>query len=131
MSKFMVNMTAINPKEEHRCTPPVEVMVDTGSEVSWLPKQILLDAGITPRGKKRFVMANKQIVERDIGYAILTAEGYTTNDEIVFAEDSDMSLLGVRTIEGFSVMVDNIGHRFVATASLVCTIPTMTAANSK
>ena len=31
-----------------------------------------------------------------------------------------MSLLGVRTLEGFSVMVDNIGHRFVATTSLVC-----------
>jgi predicted aspartyl protease len=116
----MVNLTAINPKEEHRCTPPVEVMVDTGSEVSWLPRQLLTDAGITPRGKKRFVTADKRVIERDIGYAILTAEGYTTNDEIVFAEESDMSLLGVRTLEGFSVMVDNIGHRFVATASLVC-----------
>jgi hypothetical protein len=31
-----------------------------------------------------------------------------------------MSLLGVRTIEGFGVMVDNIGHRFVATTTLVC-----------
>jgi predicted aspartyl protease len=122
MSKFMVNLTAVNPKEEHRCTPPVEVMVDTGSEVSWLPKQLLLDAGINPRGKKRFVMANKQIIERDIGYAILTAEGYSTIDEVVFAEDSDMSLLGVRTLEGFSVMVDNIGHRFVATTSVVCNI---------
>ena len=120
MSKFMVNLTAINPKEEHRSTPPVEVMVDTGSEVSWLPKQLLLDAGITPRGKKRFIMANNQMIERNIGYAILSAEGYSTIDEVVFAEDSDMSLLGVRTIEGFSVMVDNIGHRFVATASLVC-----------
>ena len=120
MSRFMVNLTAINPKEEHRCTPPVEVMVDTGSEVSWLPRQVLLDAGITPRAKKRFKTATNQMVERDIGYAILTAEGYTTNDEIVFAEEGDMSLLGVRTIEGFSVMVDNIGHRFVATTSLVC-----------
>ena len=117
----MVNLVAINPKEEERRTPPVEVMVDTGSEVSWLPRQILLDAGITPRGKKRFILANKQMVERDIGYAILTAEGYSTIDEIVFAEESDMSLLGVRTLEGFSVMVDNIGHRFVATVSPVAT----------
>ena len=118
----MVNMTAINPKEEHRCTPPIEVMVDTGSEVSWLPKKELLDIGITPRGKKRFSTATNQLIERDIGYAILTAEGYSTIDEVVFAEDSDMSLLGVRTLEGFSVMVDNIGHRFVATVSLVCNI---------
>ena len=122
MSRFMVNLTAINPKEEDRCTPPVEVMVDTGSEVSWLPKQLLLDAGITPRTKKRFATATNQIIERDIGYAILSAEGYSTIDEIVFAEDSDMSLLGVRTIEGFSVMVDNIGHRFVATTSVVCSL---------
>ena len=120
MSKFMVNMVATNPKEEHRCTPPIEVMVDTGSELSWMPKQLLLEAGITPRGKKRFNLANKQTIEREFGYAILAAEGYTTNDEIVFAEPSDMSLLGVRTLEGFSVMVDNIGHRFVATATLAC-----------
>jgi predicted aspartyl protease len=113
-------LTAINPIDRQRRTAPVEVMVDTGAEVSWLPKQLLLDAGITPRGKKQFVMANKQIIERDIGYAILTAEGYSTIDEVVFAEDRDMSLLGVRPLEGFSVMVDNIGHRFVATASLVC-----------
>jgi predicted aspartyl protease len=114
MSKFMVNLTAINPKEEHRHTPPVEVMVDTGSELSWLPRQLLLDAGITPRTKERFETADKHIIERDIGFAILTAEGYTTIDDVVFAEDNDMKLLGVRTIEGFSVMVDNIGHRFVA-----------------
>jgi predicted aspartyl protease len=122
MSKFMVNMTAVNPSERQRRTPPIEVMVDTGSEVSWLPKKELLDIGITPEGKKRFAKADKRIIERDIGYAILTAEGYSTIDEIVFAEDSDMSLLGVRTIEGFSVMVDNIGHRFVATTTLVCNV---------
>ena len=122
MSIFKVNLTAINPKDEDRKTPPVEVMVDTGSELSWLPKQLLFDAGITPRGKKRFYTATNQLVERDYGYAILSAEGYTTNDEIVFAEPSDLFLLGVRTIEGFSVMVDNIGHRFVATTSLVVSV---------
>jgi predicted aspartyl protease len=129
MSRFTVNLTAINPKEEHRCTPPVEVMVDTGAELSWLPRQLLLDAGIIPKGKKRFETATKQIAERDFGYAILKAEGYATIDEIVFAEDSDMSLLGVRTLEGFSVMVDNIGHRFVATATLACNM-TMLVLNS-
>jgi predicted aspartyl protease len=118
MSKFTVKMTAVNPNERQRRTPPIEVMVDTGSELSWLPKKDLLDIGLKPECKKRFELANKQVVERDIGYAILTAEGFATNDEVVFAEDGDMSLLGVRTVEGFSVMVDNIGHRFVATASL-------------
>ena len=119
MSTFKVNLVAINPKDEERRTPPIEVLVDTGAELSWLPKQVLFEAGITPRGKKRFYTATNQLVERDFGYAILAAEGYTTNDEIVYAQEGDMFLLGVRTIEGFSVMVDNIGHRFVATTSLV------------
>ena len=119
MSRFMVNLTAVNPKDETRKTPPIEVLVDTGSELSWLPDKLLIDAGIQPRGKKRFKTATNEIAEREFGYAILAAEGFTTNDEVVFAKDSDLYLLGVRTIEGFSVMVDKIGHRFVATTSLV------------
>ena len=122
MSVFKVNISAINPKEEHRQTPFIEALVDTGSELSWMPKQVLLDIGIFPRGKKRFTTAAGQLVERDFGYAILSAEGYCTIDEIVFAETGDMTLLGVRTLEGFSVMVDNIGHRFVATTSLATAV---------
>ena len=129
MSEFKVNLTAINPKEEDRRTPPVEALVDTGAHSSWLPRRLLLDAGITPRGKTQFQMANKQLVERDVGYAILTAEGYSTIDEVVFAEDGDMTLLGVRTIEGFKVMVDNIGHRFVAFTAVSC--PTNRAVNNE
>ena len=93
MSTFTVNLTAINPTERHRRTPPVEVMVDTGVHSSWLPRQLLLDAGIKPEEKAQFEMAGKRIIERDLGYAILTAEGYTTNDEIVFAEEGDINLL--------------------------------------
>jgi predicted aspartyl protease len=119
MSSFRVNLTAINPKDENRRTPPVEVLVDTGSELSWLPRALLLDAGITPKKKKRFSTATKEIVERDCGYAILEAEGFDTADEVIFAESGDMSLLGVKTIEGFGVMVDNMGQRFVEVPSPV------------
>jgi len=58
-------------------------------------------------------------VARETGYAILVAEGFETVDEVVFAEPGDMTLLGVRTIEGFGVMVDNIAHRFVAITRIV------------
>ncbi|MDR2942065.1 MAG: hypothetical protein LBV17_05700 [Treponema sp.] len=55
-------------------------MVDTGSELSWLPKQLLLNAGILPKGKKQFVTATNQTEDRDFGYAILTAEDYSSID---------------------------------------------------
>ena len=119
MSKFMVNLTAINTVDRQRRTAPIKVMVDTGAELSWLPRKALEDAGIVPEYKGRYMTADKRIIERDVGYAILTAEGFTTLDEVVFAEENDLSLLGVRTIEGFNVMVDNSGQRFVATIPTV------------
>ena len=100
-------------------TKPLEALVDAGSELTWLPADVLRGAGISPRRKRIFATATQQKIEREVGYAILSAEGYETNDEVVFAESGDMTLLGVRTLEGFGVVVDNIGHRFVATATIV------------
>lgn len=120
---FRVSVVARNPKREEFETPPVAALVDTGSELTWIPGDLLRAAGITPRRKRVFAMATQQKVERDVGYAILSAEGHQTIDEVVFAEPGDMTLLGVRTLEGFGVMVDNIGHRFVATITIVATRP--------
>lgn len=50
---------------------------------------------------------------RETGYANLSAEGFETVDEVVFAEPADMTLLGVRTLEGFGVIVDKIAHRLL------------------
>lgn len=118
MSVFKVNVIAVNPSYSNQCTLPLEVLVDTGSELTWLPADALIQIGITPLRRRSFQTATKQIVERDVGYAILRSEGFETIDEVVFASPGDMNILGVRTIEGFGVTVDNIAHRFVATTTL-------------
>jgi predicted aspartyl protease len=118
MSVFKVNATAVNPSDLERSTPPLEVLVDTGSELTWLPAEALFQIGIPRLRKRSFQTATKQMVSRDVGYAILRAEGFETIDEVVFAEPGDMNLLGVRTLEGFGVMVDNIAHRFLTTTTL-------------
>ena len=114
MSMFKVNVMARNPANRELVSPPVSLLVDTGAELSWLPADILSAAGVEPEGKRIFTTATGRRIERKTGYAILHAEGFTTIDEVAFAEDGDLNLLGVRSIEGFGVMVDNIGHRFVA-----------------
>jgi predicted aspartyl protease len=119
MSAFRVNVVARNPKDESRETPAVEALVDTGSELTWMPRDLLLQIGVSPRKRLTFHTATNQSVIRDVGYAILAAEGFEANDEVVLAEPGDMILLGVRTIEGFGVTVDNIGHRLVARAMIV------------
>lgn len=119
MSLFKVNITAINPQTPEKRIIPIEVLVDTESELTWLPRELLEKANIKKVRRRSFQTATKQTVERDVGYAILQAEGFETIDEVVFALENDVHLLGVRTIEGFGVTVDNVRHKFVAQNTLV------------
>ncbi|MCX7045131.1 MAG: hypothetical protein NTX50_06565 [Candidatus Sumerlaeota bacterium] len=120
MSSFHLPVTAINPKKEELATPPIKALVDTGSELTWLPGDLLRKADIMPRRKSKFITATDERIEREVGYAIVKTEGFETIDEVVFAESGDMTLLGVRTIEGFAAMVDNVAHRLVARTLLAC-----------
>jgi predicted aspartyl protease len=121
MSAYYVNLIAINPKREEIRSVPVRVLVDTGSELSWLPIDVLASTGIQPRRKRLFRMADGRTMDRDVGFCILESEGFITNDEVVFAQPGDMHLLGVRTLEGFGVTVDPLAHRLVATVTLAAT----------
>jgi predicted aspartyl protease len=98
--------------------PPIRVrdlLVDTGSEFSWIPAGDLRQAGVHVVKKGQlFVMANGQQVTRSTGYAILRVDPFETVDEVVFALEGDLSLLGARTLEGFGATVDSRGRRLVA-----------------
>jgi len=121
VSAYYVDLIAINPKREEIRSAPVRVLVDTGSELSWLPIDVLASTGIQPRRKRLFRMADGRTMDRDVGFCILESEGFITNDEVVFAQPGDMHLLGVRTLEGFGVTVDPLAHRLVATVTLAAT----------
>jgi predicted aspartyl protease len=121
VSAYYVNLIAINPKREEIRSVPVRVLVDAGSELSWLPLDVLASTGIQPRRKRMVRMADGRTMDRDVGFCILESEGFVTNDEVVFAQPGDMHLLGVRTLEGFGVTVDPLAHRLVATVTLAAT----------
>ncbi|MGD0092312.1 MAG: hypothetical protein ABSE73_20540 [Planctomycetota bacterium] len=116
---FKVSVVARNTKDESLISPPIEALVDSGSEMTWLPEDLLVGIKVARLRKRTFSTATKQLITRDTGYAILSAEGFETVDEVVFAEHGDMTLLGVRTLEGFGVVVDNIAHRLIATTFIV------------
>jgi clan AA aspartic protease len=122
MSLFRVNVVAVNVADQQRSTPPIQALVDSGSELSWLPADVLQSIGVASVRDRAFQTATGQTVQRPVGYAILRAEGYETIDEVVLAQPGDATLLGVRTLEGFGVSVDYIAHRFVATTTLVATL---------
>ena len=95
------------------------VMVDTGSEYTWLPEDLLQEAGVTvSKTGIAFVVANGATITRDIGYAYLRSGEFETVDEVVFARPDDLRLLGARTLEGFAARVDSRAKRLVAAGPL-------------
>jgi predicted aspartyl protease len=97
-----------------------DLIVDTGSEVTWVRAEVLRGAGVSVRKKQeRFEMANGDEIVRDVGYAVIRAQGFETIDEVVFALDNDLQLLGARTIEGFHARVDPERKRLVASGPII------------
>ena len=95
------------------------MLVDTGSEYTWVPAATLEKIGVA-REKKDvpFVMANGQHITRSVGFAIIRHDKYFTIDEVVFAEKGDLLLLGARTLEGLNLMVDPRQKKLVAAGPL-------------
>jgi predicted aspartyl protease len=96
---------------------PVEKMlVDTGSEFSWIGSVVLERAGVAvAKTGQPFLMADGGTVERSTGYAVLRAQGFETVDEVVFGEPGDLTILGARTLEGFGAVAD-AGRKKLAAA---------------
>jgi predicted aspartyl protease len=92
-----------------------KMLVDTGSEYTWVPEDILSGIGIRREKKDlQFVMANGATVTRSAGFAIIRIGEHFTVDEVVFAESGDLALLGARTLEGLSLVVDPRRKKLVA-----------------
>ena len=96
-----------------------KLLVDCGSEYTWVPTVTLEKLGVQ-REKKDipFVMANGQQITRSVGFAIIRLDKYFTVDEVVFAEKGDLLLLGARTLEGLNLMVDSRQKKLVAAGPL-------------
>ena len=92
-----------------------KLLVDTGSDYTWIPAGILTKLSID-REKKDvpFVMANGQQITRSVGFAIIRLDKVFTVDEVVFAEKGDLAILGARTLEGLNLSVDSKRKQLVA-----------------
>jgi predicted aspartyl protease len=94
-------------------------LVDTGSEYTWVPAELLEQIDVLREKKDvQFEMANGTIITRSVGFAIVKVEDRFTVDEVVFAEKGDMLLLGARSLEGLNLRVDPRLKKLVAAGPL-------------
>ena len=116
---FRTTIGIESPDERGRVTELTDTLVDTGSEFTWVPRALLRSLGIHPERRQAFVVADGRRIDRDIGFAIVHAGGISAPDIVVFAEPGDMTLLGVRSLEGLNLRVDVVGKRLVEAGPII------------
>ena len=119
MAAFNVGARIENVVDRSKGSSLPRLLVDTGSDYTWAPGATLEKLGVAREKKDlEFVMANGQKITRSVGFAIIRVDQSFTVDEVVFAEKGDLLLLGARTLEGLSLIVDSRKKILVAAEPL-------------
>ena len=119
MGTFHTKCKVENVADRSKSAVLPKVLVNTGSEYTWVPATTLEKIGIDRENKDvLFVMANGQQVTRSVGFAIIRLDKHFTVDEVVFAEKGDLLLLGARSLEGLNLTVDASRKKLVAAGPL-------------
>lgn len=83
-----------------------DMIVDTGSEYTWIAEERLARLDVAPVRIDRFETADGRILERRVGFAMLYAGGRSAPSVVVFAQPGDLVLLGAHGLEGLNLRVD-------------------------
>jgi len=119
MGTFYTGCRIENVAERSKGAAIPKLLVDTGSEYTWVPETTLERLAIQREKKDlEFTMANGQRITRSVGFAIVRVDKHFTVDEVVFAEKGDLLLLGARTLEGLNLTIDPRKKKLVAAGPL-------------
>ena len=104
---------------EGRNSERLELLVDTGSSYSFIPRPILERLGIRVTGQRPFRLANEERVFYDVGRAMVRVDGVEEVTLIVFGEPDVMPLMGTHALEGLGLVVDPANQRLVPVDALL------------
>jgi predicted aspartyl protease len=120
MGTFRIGAKVENIGDRNKSAMVEKLLVDTGSDYTWLPAKVLEKIGVKREKKDvTLTMANGQQITRNVGFAIIRADEFFTVDEVIFAEQGDLLLLGARTLEGFNARVDSKQKKLVAAGPIL------------
>ena len=84
----------------------LELLVDTGSILTWMPRKTLEALGVKPRGVRQFKTIEGKLIKRETGVVVMEYEGLEAVSEVVFAEEGDGSVMGVTTLESLGFRIN-------------------------
>ncbi len=113
MGSFRVDVEIENPARPGERRVVRAVLVDTGAELSWVPKSVLESLGVERNRRWYFRQADGTVLERWTGIVVVSVAGKRTGDDVVFGEPGDLVLLGARSLEGLNFRVEPVTKQLV------------------
>lgn len=89
----------------------IQALVDTGAIYTWVPRDVLDGMGVRPEDEQAFVLADGREVNYPIASVRVRMFGRTRFTQVIFGEPGSEPLLGVYTLEAFSLAVDPVNRR--------------------
>ena len=93
----------------------VEVVVNTGSTYTAVPRELLQRLGVPVERSKPSETADGRIVPIDVGESTIRLQGLQFHTPVIFAEENEPSLLGVVSLEQAALAVDPLAGRLIPT----------------
>ena len=93
----------------------LEVIVDTASTFTAVPRELLQRLGVTVERSVPSKTADGRTVPVDVAHTTVRLEGLQFPTPVIFAEDGEPSLLGVVTLKQAALAVDPLEGRLVPT----------------
>ena len=113
MGTFRTDVEIENPARPGARRTISRALVDTGAELSWFPRSILEELGVERRKIWHFRQADGTVLSRWTGAVNMYVGDIWTVDEVVFGEETDLVLLGARSLEGLNLRVEPATKRLV------------------
>jgi len=113
MGTFRTTILLENAERRDDTRTVENALVHTGSEYTWMPRDVLEALRIRPERTQRFIVADGRTFERPLGFAIVHAAGTNAPDLVVFAEPGDLVILGAHSLEGMNLRVDTLRKQLV------------------
>ena len=92
----------------------VDALVDTGASYSLFRRSMLERLGIATLERVGFELADRSIVDYDVGEALLRVNGRERTTSVMFGDEDDLPLLGANALQEFLLLIDPVGEQLVS-----------------
>lgn len=111
MGLTYLSLTVANPKDLNKKITR-RFLIDSGAVYSVIEKETLKKLGIKPHSKRKFILANGEEIEKEVGDAFFEYAGQKASAPVVFG-DSGIFLIGAVTLENLGLVLNPIDRKLL------------------